>query len=480
MPPPSRLLALRLSVSLVLFGPSTAYAAPGDDAKASGPKVQPPGATTEPQIPRARGRDAFRLDSTLSKRTDRPWIQRWAAERNVLELGVFGGVLIPARDLELFEPQQNRPNQGFLPLATVAPDLGLRVGYYPLRFWGIEAEGALMPTTTLDRAFATRLWTLRGHLIGQLPVASIAPFVVVGAGAFALRSNALVLGNDVDPAFHLGIGTKVFINRRITMRLDLRDQISPRRGVEGGATNSIEVLLGLSIPLGRERDRDPGADPESECPPAVPVDSDGDGFLDTEDRCPTEEGVAPDGCPVPGDQDADGFLDEDDACPQQPGIAPDGCPDPDADEDGIPVPTDACPDEPENRNGFEDDDGCPDEIPEEVQRFNGRLDGINFELGKAALTRSSRPVLDAATEVLTQYPSVRIEVSGHTDNKGRRELNMQLSRRRSEAVKAYLVEHGIDAERITIRGAGPDEPIDSNATREGRANNRRIEFRVLE
>jgi outer membrane protein OmpA-like peptidoglycan-associated protein len=418
-------------------------------------------------------------DGSLSKRKDRPWVQRWAPERNMLELGAFGGVLVPARDLELFEPRPGRPRQGFLPLATVAPDVGVRVGYYPLRFLGLEAEGAIMPTSTLDDGYYARVWSARAHVVGQLPFSSIAPFVVVGAGALGVDSHALVLGDDVDPAFHLGIGTKIFIDRRFALRLDLRDVISPRRGISGGATNSIEALLGVSLTLGRLRDRDetPRPEPETSRPPG---DADGDGFPDRDDACPQEAGVAPDGCPAPADPDGDGFLGDDDACPQEAGVAPDGCPDLDADRDGILVPDDACPDAAEDFNGFEDDDGCPDEVPDAVRQFTGRLDGVNFELSRSTLTRASLPVLDEAVKVLQQYPTVRIEISGHTDNTGGRETNMKLSQARADAVKKYLVDHGIDESRIVTRGAGPDEPIDSNRTREGRASNRRIEFRVLE
>ncbi len=476
MPLRTQLLALRLSVGLALFGPASAIAAPPGDAKEGAGA----GLSLDPKGLRARAKATTADDEALSKRRDRPFIQRWAPERNMLELGAFGGILIPARDLELFEPNVDLPSQGFLPLNTVAPDVGVRIGYFPLRFLGVEAEGAYMPTTTLEDGYTTNLWAVRGHLIGQLPVASIAPFVVVGAGAFGVQSNPLVIGNDVDQAFHLGIGTKVFINRRIVARLDLRDQISPRRGIDGGATNSIEVLLGLSFTLGRERDKDEAPEPEPEPEPEPPKDSDSDGFLDGEDRCPNEPGVAPDGCPAPGDSDGDGFLDEDDRCPQEPGIEPDGCPDPDADKDGIPIPDDGCPDEPETLNGFEDSDGCPDEIPDAVKRFSGTLQGINFKTGKAILEPSSTPALDEAVKVLKEYPSVRVEISGHTDNRGGREINMRLSGSRADAVKTYLVEHGIDESRISTRGAGPDEPIDSNASKSGRAANRRIEFRVLQ
>ncbi|MCA9651582.1 MAG: OmpA family protein [Myxococcales bacterium] len=482
----AKLLAVRLAVALPFSGPAAAHAAPsGGDGEASpnegvakGPKLDLGGLKGKAKA-KAKAKVGGEDDAALSKRKDRPWVQRWAPERNMLELGAYGGLMLPARDLELFEPRPNRPRQGFLPLATVAPEVGVRLGYFPLRFLGVEAEGSYLPTSTLKDGYPVSMFAVRGHLIGQLPFASIAPFALFGAGALGMRSNpAVVLGQDVDPAFHLGIGSKLFINRRIVARLDLRDVISPRRGVSGGATNSIEVLLGLSITLGRERDVDRQPEPEPE--PTKPDDQDGDGFIDEEDACPTEAGVAPDGCPAASDRDGDGFVDEEDTCPDEAGVEPDGCPDRDADGDGILVPDDQCPQEPESYNGFEDDDGCADEVPDEIQRFSGRLEGINFELSKANLTKDSRPMLDEAVAVLVKYPHIRIEVSGHTDNSGKREVNMRLSQKRADAVKQYLVEHGVDESRIITRGAGPDEPIDSNASADGRANNRRIEFRILD
>lgn len=477
----ARIQCIPLWMGLTMVGPAAAVAAePGGDEEPRDADDTAPAdaddAEASSDTPPPRG--LFAGDSELSKREHTRWLNRWAPERNMLEVGVFGGLLVPARDLELFEPRLDRPRQGFLPLARISPEVGVRVGYFPLRFLGIEAEGAFAPTQTLEDGYTTHLFAGRGHLIAQLPFSSVTPFVAVGGGFLGIQSDPeVVLGRDIDPALHLGIGTKVYINRRISVRLDLRDVITPRRGSRSGATNSIEALLGVSFTLGRTRDVD--KEPEPELPPPEPSDRDDDGFLDDEDACPDTLGIAPDGCPPPGDRDADGFIDEQDACPDKAGIEPDGCPDLDADGDGIPIPTDQCPDVPETINNFEDTDGCADEVPEDLQQFNGRLEGINFELGKATLTDDSRPVLDNAVEVLRKYAEIRIEISGHTDNSGARELNMRLSERRSEAVKQYLVDHGIDEARIQTRGAGPDEPFDSNATKEGRANNRRIEFRVL-
>ena len=175
----------------------------------------------------------------------------------------------------------------------------------------------------------------------------------------------------------------------------------------------------------------------------------------------------------------DGFLDRDDKCPALPGVAPDGCL-ADADGDGLAGADDKCPEQAETKNGFEDADGCPDELPAAVKSFVGVIAGIEFDNGKAAIRKASEFALDKAVSVLTEYPSLRVEVIGHTDSSGSRDRNLQLSQERADSVKAHLVAHGIDASRIQTRGEGPDVPITTNGTPAGRQKNRRIEFRVLE
>jgi outer membrane protein OmpA-like peptidoglycan-associated protein len=443
--------------------------APEVDADASSESAassQTPATTEVTTPPPATGKPR------LSKRRDRKWIDRWAPERNTFEGGIWAGIMIPARDLELFEADLDLPRQGFRPLARVAPDLGLRAGYYPIRHFGIEVEGGVMPTKA--DGLNANLWSVRGHVVGQLGLWSVTPFALVGAGAFGVASERYSVGNDVDPSLHLGLGLKTYLNRYTMLRLDLRDTITSRRGVAKGATNTIEILLGFSIVLGRKRDVD---DPSK--PPPVELDRDGDGVLDKVDQCPDEPGPKPTGCPTPGDRDGDGFLDPDDKCPDDPGIAPDGCPDRDPDKDGILDPDDKCPTDPENKNGFEDTDGCPDAIPSDIEQFEGTLEGVNFDFGKDTLRPESKTKLDKAVEIMTKHATVKVEISGHTDSVGGRDANMDLSQRRADAVKRYLVEKGIAADRIETRGAGPDEPIDSNKSDTGRAKNRRIEFKVL-
>lgn len=426
----------------------------------------------------------------VSAEPSKSYMERYLPEANLMEMGLFGGVIFPSKRHELYDP-----HRAFQKYGSAAPELGMRVGYYPLSFLGVEAEGAVMPTSTKDDKSAG-LWAVRGHGVLQLPIASLVPFLLIGGGVLGAGSDSL--GSDADPAVHFGAGLKAPLDDFLSVRLDVRDTMSQKGQAEDGAqTHHPEILLGLTFTLDRSKpvpppppdtDNDGIIDSADACPteagPAPagcppPPDADGDGVLDRDDQCPAEAGPAPTGCPPPLDSDGDGVPDPDDACPQDKGPAPKGCPDLDPDQDGIPGDADKCPNEAETRNGFEDTDGCPDELPEAVKRFTGVIQGIEFEFGKAGIRPVSRTVLDGAASLLKEYPDLRVLITGHTDNVGPRERNLELSGKRAEAVKQYLVDHGIDAARIETRGAGPDEPIADNAAPGGAQKNRRIEFKVL-
>ncbi|MCY1053646.1 OmpA family protein [Nannocystis sp. SCPEA4] len=420
-----------------------------------------------------------------------PWIKRYRPTAMSAEFGIFAGLFFPARDHELYLPPQPGEPNNWQPYKKVAADIGLRAGFYPLSFLGVELEGAIVPTKTENDNKGAVLGGFRGYAIAQLPY-RISPFVLIGPGLLGTSG----LGGDVDPAIHFGGGVKFYINNYLALRLDVRDNATAQYAIDGGRTHHLEVLLGLSFVLRKKQkqkddpDSDgdgfkdsvdkcptvPGVAPDG-CPVAVEGDADGDGFLDSVDACPQEPGIAPDGCPEK-DRDGDGFVDSKDKCPDEKGIAPDGCPLPDKDKDGIPDRDDKCPAIPETRNNYQDDDGCADEVPRAVTKFTGVIKGIFFDVDKDSIKKTSKSTLDNAVKVLKDFPSVKVEISGHTDASGDRDHNIDLSKRRADAVKKYLVDKGIDSARITTRGAGPDEPIADNNTKDGKAKNRRIEFKL--
>lgn len=105
---------------------------------------------------------------------------------------------------------------------------------------------------------------------------------------------------------------------------------------------------------------------------------------------------------------------------------------------------------------------------------------IEFESGKAALTDSGKQILDQMSVALLALKDKKVEVIGHTDNAGARASNLALSQARAEAVRAYVAAKGVKPELVAVSGEGPDRPVADNRTADGRARNRRIEFKVVQ
>ncbi len=244
-----------------------------------------------------------------------------------------------------------------------------------------------------------------------------------------------------------------------------------------------------ACPLDPE-DRDDYEDADG-CPDP---DNDGDTILDPRDQCPNQPETFngfddTDGCPDEGDRDQDGIPDARDQCPDDPedkdGFEDEnGCPDPDNDKDGILDGADKCPLEPEVVNGIEDEDGCPDKGEVKVRVTGDRieiLEKVFFESSRAVIKPVSYDVLNQVAAVLKRAPNITlVEVAGHTDSRGARGYNQTLSQRRAAAVRAYLLERGLEASRLRAKGYGEDQPIETNRTRDGRAANRRVEFRIID
>ena len=244
-----------------------------------------------------------------------------------------------------------------------------------------------------------------------------------------------------------------------------------------------------------------------------PIDSDGDGVFDYMDECPDtpEEAygyIDSVGCPL--DTDGDGVFDYIDQCPGTPAAAYGmvdslGCPI-DSDLDGVPDYLDECPDTPEEGRhaidakgclldtdgdgvydyldecplvvGLKENKGCP-EVKREIRNLLKKaMSGIQFENGKATIKKNSYKILNDIAKIFIDNTNYLIEVQGHTDNVGKYDYNIDLSERRAYAVRTYLIEQGVPAERLTAHGYGPDKPIEDNKTKAGRAKNRRVEFNI--
>ncbi len=458
--------------------------------------------------------------TTETSKSTTPWIKRYRPVRNSWELGIYAGAFIPSVNHEFYAPNLAVAGYGHQPLARAGADIGLRVGYYPLSFLGLELEGGLIPMKVADGSKAL-LYAFRPVAVFQLPY-RIAPFVRGGFGLMGISSGAL--GKDIDPTFNIGGGVKFYVNERVLLRLDIVDNVATAVGVGNSRSNNLEVLAGVSLRLGKQPPQsqqslidsdgdglyDPGqrgvpaADtdtcPQQPGPRATQgcplIDSDGDTLYDPgqagvpaedTDTCPQQPGPrSTQGCPLI-DSDGDGLYDpgqpvaatEIDKCPNEPGPRElQGCPD--RDRDKIIDKLDKCPDQPETVNQIDDFDGCPDKVPDAVKKISGVIEGIYFDVDKDTIKPRSKSVLDRAVRVLKEFPTTRWNIQGHTDADGSRQHNIELSQRRAEAVRKYLVDHGIDTTRLAPQGFGPDQPIDTNATKAGKAKNRRIEFRLID
>lgn len=259
-----------------------------------------------------------------------------------------------------------------------------------------------------------------------------------------------------------------------------------------------------------DRDNDSIIDPKDDCPdtPGIAAfngcpDTDGDGIKDDEDACPDVAGPlvnqgCPDtdndgifdfldgcpetygpkenkGCPWP-DTDNDGLLDKDDDCPYLAGpIKNKGCPFQDTDNDGVLDKDDDCP----NTAGPISNKGCP-VIEKEVEEIlKTAFDNLEFETGKDVIKQASLPSLTELAEVLKKKSAWGLQISGHTDNVGDDQKNLILSKKRAEAVKAFMVSQGIDAARLSTLFFGETMPIATNDTPEGRQKNRRVEMKII-
>jgi outer membrane protein OmpA-like peptidoglycan-associated protein len=408
---------------------------------------------------------------------------------------------------------------------------GGSLGLYLLPILALEAEGAYTRTHSNVSGLSVSNIPLRGRLSLHIPIGGYASGIRVGAGYVRnlYRKNANFDDNGFTGIFGFRFGLSPSYGFRIDGTADYVR--SPEGGrvddyINWGAQAGLSLMLGRtsgkvkdsdqdgvgnkldqcpSTPVGKavdavgcaasqkDADRDRVNDEADRCPdtPAgEPVDAEGcstgqkdddrDTVLNPADRCPdTPAGQTVDstGCvPVPPDADKDSVPDSADQCPDSPAgqpVNPYGCPvRRDSDTDGIHDGLDLCPGTPKGEAVNEN--GCT--ILFQKQARSVILRGVNFQTGRATLTPEARDVLRDIAAQLVENPQYRVQISGHTDNTGRRATNLRLSIARARTVETFLEANGVPRTQVTSKGFGSAVPIAPNTTAAGRAQNRRVEL----
>jgi OmpA-OmpF porin, OOP family len=398
-----------------------------------------------------------------------------------VEIGATGGLHVFSQDNEL----------GVIDVADATslkpgPTFGLRFGFYGTML-GVELEGGLIPAKPRSGpSFDVYSGVGGAHLVLQFRAGTydntIIPFILGGGGAMRVvkTGNEMLLEKDTDPMGYGGLGIK-FRGHGWGVRLEGRVAVVPSSAKKGagGLTQDFEGLGSLYIEFGRTKktpsepiakepdpDNDVAVAPKEDVTPPKPepTDVDKDGVVDADDKCKEEA------------EDKDGFQDDD------------GCPDPDNDGDGVVDGDDKCGDQPETKNGIADDDGCPDEIPANLTPFLGPIAGVSFKANTAVFAGRSAAVLDRAVAAIKPVAGMKLEIQAHTDDvkpKGKLKTNDALSQARADAVKAYLVRKGLDASLLDAKGYGGSEPIKAvkglrgAALKAARAKNARIELKIV-
>ncbi len=408
--------------------------------------------------------------------------QAWAGEgdkglpNTEVYFGAFGGLHMVLGDWDL----SYFADEGISPESAVI--MGARVGLQASSWFAVEGEIGFLPfVLPVGGGGLAMNWSL--NTLWSPFDFPVSPFGLVGIGMY--HSAYGDLGKDADWDFHYGFGIRAMLNDFMAFRFEGRHIVTD--SYSDGSASNVEFTLGVDVfpwsyaeeKVEKDYDGDGLVGKDDDCPmvagPATTrgcPDADGDGVRDSDDRCPTVFGLPINqGCP---DTDGDGIFDNNDECPTVPGVPEHrGCPAPvqDSDGDGIPDSEDKCP----TIKGVKEAGGC---LPTEFDKFAGAVEDINFDTNKATLKPKSFAILDEAVKLLVQYPTIQIDIHGHTDDQGPDAHNQTLSDNRANAVLDYLVQHGIDRGRLTARGFGESEPIAPNTNAAGRAKNRRTEFKI--
>lgn len=349
-----------------------------------------------------------------------------------------------------------------------------------------------------DLAYYAADGTIRYSFMNAIKSKVIDPSLHVGGGYtwFGDQDTGTVNG---------GLGLTIWFSEQVGIAL----QSTYKHSFADVTPSHIQHLAGLTFKFGgKDTDGDGIYDKDDACPDVAGPkelngcpDTDGDGTLDKDDSCPDVAGLPEfQGCP---DTDGDGVQDSQDACPDVAGLkslkgCPDtdgdgitdksdkcptvkgpkengGCPWPDTDGDGVLDKDDKCPEV----KGTVANNGCPEMTQEQIVKLNEYAKTILFNSGKSSFKQETFAVLQSITAILKEFPSSKFSIEGHTDSDGKDAMNQTLSEERAGAVKSYLIENGIAADRLTSSGYGEAKPIDTNKTSKGKANNRRVEVKLV-
>jgi len=344
-----------------------------------------------------------------------------------------------------------------------------------------------------------------------------------GIGVNGLETNKSLVNPDVAAgagiAFALGSSVNLELGSMLNIpfedEMDLIHDGNPSFDRDNGKNDSyLQHYVGLRIIPGKAKDSDNDGvkDKDDLCPDTpegvmvdedgCPIDTDNDGVPDYQDECPTEPGLKEfNGCP---DSDGDGVPDKDDLCPDEPGLAiHKGCPD--SDGDGVPDKDDRCPDTPKgyevdrfgcpvdrDRDGIIDSEddcpdtpgvpelkGCPYDVNTLMAKYGIGTKKILFDFDKSKLKTDGIAALNSIAEALNNHDGFGVELSGHTDSIGTKEYNMGLSERRVNSAADYLLGKGVQKNKIKTMFFGEEKPVEDNSTSEGRAQNRRVDYKLI-
>lgn len=388
--------------------------------------------------------------------------------------------------------------------SLVAPAVGVRGHVLSLERFELSAAARGVAALTGLQTVARPAFDV--DALGELKLGRL------WAGAFVRYVHVLQTAPE---QFGLGAGDGRFLQLGLSLRFDVTEPAGDPLAPRAAAPPPSAVPEKPAAPAAPPKPAAPKLTLRARPPPPPPPDADHDGVPDAKDRCPTvpedlDGEQDTDGCPDL-DNDRDGVQDDVDLCPDaaedRDGVDDkDGCPDPDNDQDGVVDGKDKCPRVAEDEDGFEDADGCPDPdndkdgVPDEEDAcpsLAGKLRGcpvpvvvigdelkvltpLEFTGGTATLTPPSLKTLESVRLVLGSQPELlKVEIQGHTEDVGDAAANRALSLQRAEAVKAWLVEHGIAAGRLEAVGYGADQPLVREVDAASRAVNRRIQLLVV-